>query len=782
MKKWTFLCLAALSLTAFGAKVKIAKDGEAVSRIVIDLDAPVTVQFAARELQNYFRQISTARLPIMNGPGGWQVTSIMLGTMDSPLIQPVVKNDPKLRKQLEGNDGYAVKVNGNKLYIFSSCPRGVLNGVHRFILKHTDFIWVRPLKELAVFTQDPNLTLDVTKYVDLPEFRVRSWAANGRVLYRSEEYEMYVSRLGCNMTFDLQADALGRRLEHGFLMEYGGGHNLGAIWLPKSKFAKTHPEYYMMINGERRTSGRVQLCYTNPEMCKAFIANSLEVISKLPPRFSRVNMMIEDTPACCECAECMKPIKLPNGKVLQPTDPAFRSTQFFLFLNKVAEAVYAKYPKLEIKCFGYFFTAIPPEIPLHKSICVSFCPYVRNDKETLHGKTNAKWLERTEKYAKMTPNLIWREYYYSGAFFPRAQANIIAQDLRFINKLGVRMIYSETSFADRPNYMKEIGCSENEVFSMCGPEFWTITQLWWDPRQDPDQLRNEYIRRTYREGAPGVQKFFKLLRDSWLNDPSASAFNDDFRRSMGRYVIDKNLKQPCLAALAEAAKTVKDPRSKAQLDELRKTFDRWLELGVAGKVAEQKVPKVSGHDFPGFDFESGAWKKAASLPPLVAMGRPTVKAEEPTDIKLMYNGDTLYVGFRCTVKGPIDAKKDQKFDQWPSGDHIELFIANRKDGYYHLVFNCYGCRYDARCTDSEWNTPVPWTVKTQVKDGEWRAVAAIPLKAVGIVPEQNNKISALFYRAHPPRGPKQPTRHTSWGGGKVHSPDGFGELVFSLEQ
>ena len=339
MKKWMFLCLAALSLTAFGAKVKIAKDGEAVSRIVIDLDAPRTVEFAARELQNYFRLITTARLPIMNGPGGWQVTSIFLGTTDSPLIEPVIKNDPKLRKQLEGNDGYAVKVNGNKMYIFSSCPRGVLNGVHRFILKHTDFIWVRPLKELAVFTPDPNLTLEVKKYVDLPEFRIRSWAANGRVLYRSEEYEMYLSRLCCNKTFDLYADAWVRRRDHGFNLEYGGGHNLTRIWLPKEKFAKTHPEYYMMINGERRIDGRSQLCYTNPEMCKDFIAHSLEVISKLPTFYTRVNMMIEDTPACCECPECMKPIELPNGKVLKPTDPSFRSTQFFLFLNKVAEAV-----------------------------------------------------------------------------------------------------------------------------------------------------------------------------------------------------------------------------------------------------------------------------------------------------------------------------------------------------------------------------------------------------------------------------------------------------------
>ena len=779
LKKWMFLSLAVLSLTAFGGKVKIAKDGEAVSRIVIDLDAPAPVQLAARELQNYFRQLSTARVSIMNGPAGWKTASFFLGTVDSPLIRPAIAKDPKLKKQLAGNDGYAVKVNGNKLYIMSSCPRGVLNGVHRFILRHTDFVWVRPRKELAVCTEDPNLTLDVKNYVDLPQFRLRSWQGNGNILYKSEEYEMFVSRLCCNLTFSLFPDALGRRLEHGFYLEYGGGHNLSTLWLPKKVFGKNHPEYYMMVNGQRRTSGRVQLCYTNPEMCKAFIDNALKVIAKMPKYFRRVNMMIDDTPACCECPECKKPLELPDGKTLQPNHPAFRSTQFFLFLNQVAEAVTAKYPQLEIKCFGYFFTAIPPEVPLHKSICVSFCPYIRNDKETLHGKSNAKWLERTVKYAKMSPNINWREYYYSMAFFPRAQANIIAQDLRFINTKGIRMVSSEESFADRAGVMKPAGCSENEVFTICGPEFWTISQLYWDPRQDPDELRNEYIRRTYREGAPGVQKFYQLLRDSWLNDPSPSAFNDDFRRSMGKYVIDKNLKQPCLDALAEAAKTVKDPRSKAQLEELQKTFGRWLELGVAGKVEELKVPKAAINDFPGFDFESGSWKQAAKLPPLLLMGKPTVKPNEPTEVKLMYNGETLYIGFRCSVNGKTEIQNGLKHDEWPGGDHIEIFIANRKDGYYHLAFNAAGCRYDGCVTESKWNAI--WQVKTQVKDGEWRAVAAIPLKSVGIAPEQNNRVPALIYRSHPARGKKQPRQHSSWGAGKVHSVDSFSDLVFLLE-
>ena len=112
-------------------------------------------------------------------------------------------------------------------------------------------------------------------------------------------------------------------------------------------------------------------------------------------------------------------------------------------------------PGMRIKCFGYFFTATPPEIPVADNIRISFCPYVRNDKETLHGPSNAKWLARTVKYASMSPSVMWREYYFSGAGFPRAYANIIAQDLRFIAEKGVKEVTSENSWGDRPGMRKK---------------------------------------------------------------------------------------------------------------------------------------------------------------------------------------------------------------------------------------------------------------------------------------------------------------------------------------
>ncbi len=767
--------------------ITIAVKGEASGHIAIDLDAPRAVQYAAKELQNYLRLITTSRYSIQHNADHWKPTIFVLGTKDCPIIKPFLRGGALRSVQKLKDDGYTVLKRSNKILIIGNNPRGVLNGVHRFIYKHTDFVWVRPYKELAIYTVDPDLKLSISDYVDNPKFRLRGWGANGNLAVRSEEYFMYVSRLGNNWApGGSNPSILGRELDHGFIMEYGGGHNMSTLWLPKKKFGKTNPEFYMLVGGKRRTEGYTQLCYTNKEMTKTFIAETLRIVKTLPEYYATINIMIDDTPICCECPECEKPIKLSNGKTITKSDDGFRSTQFYMFLNQVARAVAKERPGLGIKCFGYFFTATPPAIPVEKNIFISFCPYVRNDKQTLFGATNAKWLKRTNEYAKMSSGLMWREYYYCFRKFPRAQSNIIATDLRHINQRGIRMIYSELSQGDRPGYPQSgKGFTENDFFSIVGPEFWTINMLYWDPWQDPDALRNEYIKRTYREGAPGVQKFYKLLRDSWVNDPIPAAFNDDYRTDMGYYVVGKKLVEPCREALAEAAKTVKDPRSKDHLARLTATFESWLKQAATGASVEQKVPKASIRNFPGFDFDSGIWKNAAVISPMTKMGSPSVKPQEPTEVKVIHNGETLYVGFRCPFPGELEAYKVSPRDKWPTGDHVEIFIGNERDGYYHLAFNCYANGengiYDALGTNASWSTK--WTAFSKITKGEWRGVAVIPLKSVNIAVEQNNKVRALFYRVRPKRGKDKSdhTIHSTWGGGQVHSASSFGQLIFMHE-
>ena len=155
------------------------------------------------------------------------------------------------------------------------------------------------------------------------------------------------------------------------------------------------------------------------------------------------------------------------------------------------------------------------------------------------------------------------------------------------------------------------------------------------------------------------------------------------------------------------------------------------------------------------------------------------------EIKVLHNGETLYVGVRSPFVGNLEANKVSPKDKWPSGDHAEIFISNEKDGYYHLAFNCYANGengiYDAMGTNASWNTK--WEAFSQIKDGEWRGVAVIPLKSVNIKVEQNNKVRALFYRVHPKRGDIKGsnTQHSTWAGGQVHSASSFGQLVFLHE-
>ena len=767
--------------------VPIAVKGEACGHIAIDLDAPRPVQLAARELQNYLRKITTARYAVQHNTTGKKTTIFILGCKDAPVIKPFLQGKLAQAVKKLKDDGYAVFRRGNRIIIVGNTPRGVLNGVHRFIFKHTDFIWVRPYKELAVYSVNPDLKLDVKDYIDNPKFKMRGWGANGNLAIRSEEYLMYVSRLGNNWAPGSSSDiVLGRQLDHGLIMEFGGGHNMSSRWLPKKKYGTTNPEYYMLVDGKRRTSGRVNLCYSNPEMIKTFIKETLAIAKALPKYYETINIMIDDTPTFCECPECEKPIKLADGSWLKKEDGAYKSTVFFLFLNQVARAVAKECPHLDIKCFGYFFTAVPPKVPVEKNIRISFCPYVRNDKETLFGASNAKWLKRTTEYAQKSSGLMWREYYYCSQKFPRAQANIIAPDLRYINKHGIRMIYSELSWGDRPDYpRRKTGFTEHDFFNMAGPEFWTINMLYWDCNQDPDALRNEYIKRTYREGAPGMLKFYKILRDSWVNDPTPAAFNDNYRTDMSHYVINKKLLEPCRAALKEAAASVRDPRSKEQIARVCATFESWVKQAAAVARVKQQVPKAVIRSFPGFDFNTGVWTKASTIK-LSFMGKAAAFPEkEPTEVKLIHNGETLYVGFRCVAPGELSAEKNSRRDKWPAGDHVEMFISNEKDGYYQLAFNCFADGEkgisDSRGTDASWSCK--WEARTQVLPGEWRAVAVIPLKSVNIAVERNNKVRALFFRARPARagvaGDK--TIRSSWGGGKVHSASSFGQLEFLHE-
>lgn len=53
---------------------------------------------------------------------------------------------------LKGTDGYAVRRRDDTIVFIADCPRGHVNGVHRWLEKNSDIIWPRPAKDLCFYT------------------------------------------------------------------------------------------------------------------------------------------------------------------------------------------------------------------------------------------------------------------------------------------------------------------------------------------------------------------------------------------------------------------------------------------------------------------------------------------------------------------------------------------------------------------------------------------------------------------------------------------------------
>ncbi len=760
----------------------LAEKGKPEAEIVIGEKAPVTVQFAAGELRKFIRMISGAELAIVPSPSTTGNTKIVLATPGSnPKIRALFGDD---LKYLEGADGFAVRRRNNSIYIIANIPRGVLNGCYSFLEKNSDLIFARPGPDGTVYSRNQDLSAAYADYREKPVFKLRGWHLTCVSGHTHQATELWLTRTLCNY-IPLEPQLFGklspRRREQGFILDFGGGHNLKRF-LPNKKYFKSHPEYYGMINGQRQPIGRdTQLCFTNPEMVKTFTREILHWLKMVPDDVRLFNIKIEDNWNCCECPDCQKPLRLPDGRILSPKSKAFRSTQFFMFLNAVARILEKKRPELMICTLAYLFSAIPPEVAINPNIYIQFCPFVRNDeKYPVQSRVNREWEQRIRAWTKVTPNIIWREYYGCAASFPRPIAVPTAKDLQFINGLGVSCVLSETP-PDSPKVFRKEKLSD--YWDASAMQYWLLNKLFWNPFADLDSLREEYLTRAYRKAAPQMRQYYALIRKSWFAEKTPAKYNDSPYKMAELHIKKAGIAGKCEKLLTQALQNAVNPGSRKLVKAQLVRFNAWKKY-----LAKHSTPTI---DIPftdtppaGFDFSAGQWRHAAVIDGLQIMNGQGKPAKYQTVVKLLCDRNNLYAGFECSdpEPGALHARTGNSAgERWTPGDHCEIFIGGSPQAggsYFHFAFDFKGNRYDARGFDRKWNAS--WQVKTRTTGNSWQAVAVIPLKAVGLDLSRNNSFRILFYRMYSHNSPSKNREHSSWGGAPVHSPAGFGIATLSL--
>lgn len=775
-----------------GKPFKVVSGGKPAAVIVLSFSCreDVVLRQAAEELRDHIKLITGVELKICDYWGARddkrsKLNRICIGKRLLPCDYTKPSGENVWLQRLArtdggcGKDGFAIRLDPGRpthLYVFGTTSKGTMNGVFALLENNTDIIWARPNAEIGtVFTPSPGELSFVwgKDYTSVPDTIARGWNS-----YAGLEW---MSRNGCN------------------IFNGGGGGDISHVNEKKGRygvwsvrhiyghmfgfFLANEKDPLVFANDGRGVpfpQERKMPCFTNPKALDVFSDRLVNCARLAPAGTERMYVSIEDTMTTCACSNCLAPIKLPDGTVLTAKSDNFFSMRFWTFMNKAIERLNAEFPQMKVDTLAYFYTAPVPPCKLNPNLMPEFAPYIRaNDKDPIFAPENATWLKHLAGWHAKCGRVEMYDYHGLGIMFPRPLAETRAVDFAVMNPFIIGMTSENNTMSDRAS-KKGLGRAADAVWDVSAMEQWVITRLYWDCRRDVESLRKYFIRRTYREAAPEVERVYGIIREEWFASARRSTMWDDPVELAKTLIVARGRDAEIAKHLDRALAAVRHPKSKTLVERLR---TRLLSLVADVKsIVNPKIalPLVRIDAAPGFD--APVWRQAAQFHPFVVVDRKNRKrpVANATQLLAFHDTKTLYLKFRCEDRCcaqlpvrsvPVDGK-----ERFVEGDHIEIFISDPadKNEYYLFAFDSDGRHSDwSKGSGMAWNGK--WDVKTRRDDGGWDAVVSIPLKTINTDVLKNSELRILPLRELHAHGDLK-NENSSWGGGGWHQCSLFGDV------
>jgi len=454
--------------------VLLLENGKSTHSIVLQSGASPSELYAADELQSHFKACTGVELPIVQGDPGDEGPLFVLGRGPAAQALGVDPDDESL-----GDQGYLLRTVHPHIVIAGASSAGTLYGVHRFLENYLAVRWYAP-----GITSTPALTDLAVPPVDRlvrPPFLWRQtsykWPGKG---------DDFVARMAGNGG-DGGAD-------HKFGIQYAhDGRAHSYFWfVHPDEFFEEHPEYFSEIGGVR-TDEETQLCLTNPDVLEIVTERMLKRMEE-KPHDQQHNFSQMDRYNYCQCDKCTE-----MNEELGTTG----GTQFW-FVNELAKRTSKVYPDKLVGTLAYMYTEEPPkEMEMHPNVAVWLCHMFPScDSHPIATcPNNADYKRRAESWSEITQHLyIWHYivdfmHYYNP--FPNFRA--MSADVKFYRDIGVEGIYLQ-------GMSKSGGGGE---FSLLRPYYGM--KLLWDPDQDPEELRRDFLQGYYGAAAEPIEEYVELL-------------------------------------------------------------------------------------------------------------------------------------------------------------------------------------------------------------------------------------------------------------------------------
>ena len=557
-----------------GYALELARDGKTEYRIVIGTDASAQVKAVAADLAEHFQAMTGAAIAIGTDEADRVEKQILIGpsTHVSELMTGIDLS------RLE-NEEYLITTVDDSLILTGGERRGTPNAVYTFLDEILGCRWFAP--ECTLIPSKPTLRVASIYWKRKPAFLFRSvdmsqaarsgWSARVRLngfrvpvcyarhLVRLTEADI-VHETGVRperldyprMWSKFLSDP---RLDGSWIPAVGD--ETKSPWTPPLDVHTLHPkirednigegllttadrterpEYFALVDGERKSQGRVQPCYSHPTLHEVVAARAREWL-KRNPKATYISVSQADFDTYCECDSCtalaatftFTANRRTNGRPTRPEwgDFSPRSGPVLHFVNKVARELAKDYPDLLVYTLSYNKTLYPPDgIEIEPNVVVQYacwspcCYYHTYRSCRLNEGMFGNW-NNLQRWTELASHVWvwWYDHYASQRFHPTPMLTNWTTHLQELRDLGVEGVYN---FAFR-NYLDEEWMQPLRAYvyakTLWNPDHdtWDViadfAQGYYGPAAEP---MLEYIRQTqdlafYQEGTPQpfMRKYYK---------------------------------------------------------------------------------------------------------------------------------------------------------------------------------------------------------------------------------------------------------------------------------
>lgn len=337
-------------------------------------------------------------------------------------------------------------------------------------------------------------------------------------------------------------------------------HSLTGEFLLKP-YVESHPEYFSLVDGVRKTDCKGQICMTNEEAIKAAAEEACLLLRKNPDK-NIVSVSQGDNDNFCQCDACRK-----------ATEEQGLMRLYFGVVNKIAAIIKKEFPKAIVHTFAYAKLCESIDFKLEDNIMVQYCygkcaTHAIDDEDC---KWNRKTAAQLKKVCGACNNVhVWN---YTNCFkhelFEYPFIHNFRRNFRFFAETGVRGIFNEGMHRS----------AEDTDFAVTMElRSYLLARLMWNPYMTEEQFRtdmSEFCHAFYGDGGDHIVEYLDLYKEMSGECGSYDMFVPDTENKVKSCTIKKDM-IPQFAARAyelldKADAMTQDRDQKYRIDKLRTT-------------------------------------------------------------------------------------------------------------------------------------------------------------------------------------------------------------------